>query len=765
MNSASIPLGCVLALAAGHAAIAADQARGSSSATSNAVPADVAQLQEVVVTATLRKETAQSVPNSLRVLSGAQLDNLGVTNLNGVAALVPGLQLTEVEPGYDIEVLRGISTGIQSVGPTVATYFDDTPTTAASLSSLGNFLTPDPDLFDVQRIEVLEGPQGTLFGASSEGGLIHYVFNQPDLEKFGGKAEVGFEGIPGHGTGNSGHLALNLPLIGDVLAIRLGGFRIENPGFINNFFRHESNVNTSLSEGGRAEILWTPFDHFRASVTSYYQDLTVNEPPAEDVQPLTLRPTNGGLNTAEKLPQPLYSKWFINNLTLSYDFPWATLLTSTSFERKFTAVELDASDLYSVEFAPDAPLGGVNSALVNASLLRAYDDLKKTTEEVRLTSPSGQTVEWLAGFYYTHETAAAPQLIDLDDAAGATNTLLFPGFFSVVSSSLLRETAGYGDITYHFNPSFDVQGGIRYSSVAQEYSESPELLANTLTLAPTLVGNAKVNKATYLGVARYHLDQHTMLYARVATGYRPGGANDRIPGSMTPATYQSDSLISYELGLKGDLGARALEYTADVYRIDWKNMQVQELANGFAFYGNGGKAHSQGLELSLGYRPLANLRMSLNGSFDDAKLDEAIPGFAGTTSGDELPYAPKVALSGTIDYTHALTATTTGFAGLTVTDVGARRAYFEGQTIGLGVAPFISTTGTLPSYTTLDLRGGLSLARITVTVFVENVSNALGAVALNGDVTGANLATGTVGPAELTVIQPRTIGATVRYDF
>ena len=383
----------------------------------------------------------------------------------------------------------------------------------------------------------------------------------------------------------------------------------------------------------------------------------------------------------------MYSKWFINNLAVSYDFPWATLLSSTSLERQFTHAEFDASDLYPVEFAPDAPLGGVNSALVNAALLRAYDDLKKTTEEVRLTSPSGQTVEWLAGFYYTHEAASVPQLIDLDDATGATNTLLFPGFFSVTSSSLLRETAGYGDITYHFNPSFDLQGGIRYSSVAQEYSESPELLANALTLALPFAASATVDKATYLGVARYHFDQHTMLYARVATGYRPGGANDRIPGSVVPATYQSDSLISYELGLKGDLATGVLDYTADVYRIDWKNMQVQELANGFAFYGNGGKAHSQGLELSFGYRPVANLRMSLNGSFDHAKLDEAIPGFAGTSSGDELPYAPKVALSGTIDYTHALTATTNGFAGLTVTDVGARRAYFAGQTIGLGVAP------------------------------------------------------------------------------
>lgn len=755
----------MLAVAVGHAAIAADQPENASSAASNPPLTSITQLQEVVVTATLRKESAQTVPASLTVLSWAQLDNLGITNINGVAALVPGLQLTEIEPGYDIEVLRGISTGIQSVGATVATYFDDTPTTAASLSGSGSLLTPDPDLFDVQRIEVLEGPQGTLFGASSEGGLIHYVFNQPNLEKLGGKAEVGFEGIPDHGTGNSGHLVLNLPLIKDVLALRLSGFRIKSPGFIDNVYRDESNVNTSVSEGGRAAILWTPLDDLQVRLTSQYQDLKGNGLPAEDVQPLTLQPTSGALKTAEKLPEPEYSKLFINNLAVTYQFPWATLLSSTSLEKRFTHAEFDTSQIYAVEFAPDAPLAGVNPALVNASLLRDYDDLNKKTEEVRLTSPSGQTVEWLAGFYYTHEDATTRSLVDLDEAAGAMNTVLSPGFLSVGTSSTLRETAGYGNVTYHFSPSFDVQGGIRYSSIAQEYGQPPAVLANALTLEQPFTASATVDKATYLGVARYHFDKGTMLYARVATGYRPGGPNDRIPGSAVPDSYQSDNLISYELGLKGELAAGTLAYTADVYRIDWKNMQIQELANGFAFFGNGGKAHSQGLELSLGYRPVDNLHMSLNASFDQAKLDEAIPGFAGTSSGDDIPYAPKVALSGTVDYTHALTPTTNGFAGLTVTNVGARRAYFGGQTVGLTVAPFLSTTGTLPAYTTLDLRGGVTFNQITVTVYMRNVTNARGAVALNGEFTGADLATGTVGPAGLTVIQPRTIGATVRYDF
>jgi len=727
--------------------------------TVNSTP-DMA-LEEIVVTATRRAEAAQDVPAALTVLGGAQLDNLGVTNLADMVALVPGLQLVDVEPGVNMEILRGISTGFNSTAATVATYFDDVPTGGASLASLGQLLTPDPDLFDVQRIEVLKGPQGTLFGASSMGGLIRYVFNQPDLNKFEGKAEAGFQGIPSHGTGNSQHLAVNLPLLKGTLAVRVSVFRLDNPGFIDNVFRHLTDVNTSLSEGGRLAVLWTPFEHFSARATSYYQRLMVNEPPAEDVQPQTLQLTSGDLDTATKLPQAMYAKWFVNNLTLSYDFPWANLLSSTSLQRQFTNLNTDYSDLYGTLYGP--LVGG------NAAALREYADTRKTTEEVRLTSPTGQTVEWLAGFYYTHEIAATPQLLDIYNVTDVTQTLLAPGLLAFELQSRLRETAGFGDVTYHFNPAFDLQAGIRYSTIADQFSQPYEILGGR-SLVPTLVANATLDKSTYLGVARYHFDSDTMLYARVATGYRPGGPNDRIQGSLAPASYQSDSLISYELGIKGNLAANRFDYSADVYRINWKNIQVSGLdqATGFSFYANGGQAHSQGLELALGFRPLSGLRVALSGSFDQAELDQniAVPGAVGNR-GDEFPYAPKVALTGTIDYTRPITTVLQGFAGLTVAEVGARRAYFSGQTVGISALgpQFTSTTGTLPSYTTLDLRGGVGRGPVTLTVYARNLTDERGAVSLNASGTGADLVQGTVGPAELTVIQPRTFGVTARYEF
>ena len=722
--------------------------------------ADRPELQEVVVTATRREEAALQVPASLTVLSGDTLDQLGAKSIQDYAPLVPGLQVAEVEPGYSLQVLRGITTGLNATGATVATYIDDTPTTGASVSSLGSTSTPDPDLFDVQRIEVLKGPQGTLYGASSMGGLIKYVTNPPNLTKFEGKVEAGYEGVSGGGNGNSARALVNIPLLADVLAVRADVFRIAYPGYINNVFRNETDVNAALSVGGRVSVLWRPVDAFSLRLTSYYQRLTSDNPGAMDVQPLTLQPTSGDLNTAEKLPEPVYSKWFVNNMVLSYDFSWANLSSSTSVEKQYTSNSLDASNYYGTLY------GGVVGG--NAALVRALTNTTKTTEEVRLVSPGGGTIEWITGFYYTHERAITPQFVDQYEAVGATDTPVFPNLVTVTTDSLLREAAVYGDLTYRFSPSFDLQGGIRYANIAQEYEQTDFTFAGA-SLVPNLGGSSTLSKNTYLGVARYHFDQDTMLYARVATGYRPGGPNDVIPGvSSAPATYQSDSLISYEFGIKGALASGRFDYTFDAFRINWKNIQVQGVdpVTAFEFYDNGGKAHSQGLELELGYHPVRGLRLGVSGALDDAKLDEDIP-VPGVTarSGNELPYAPKVSYAGTVDYEHPLTSTVRGFGGLTVAGVGARRAYFNDQTVGLAPLGLVSKTGDLPAYATLDLRGGVNFNRVTLTAYLRNLTDKRGAVALYGAVAGADLANGTVGPAALTVIQPRTVGVTARFEF
>src|SRR5581483_5842243 len=612
--------------------------------------------------------------------------------------------------------------------------------------------------------EVLKGPQGTLFGASSMGGVIHYVFNEPDLEKFGGKAQVGFEGIPRHGTGDSQHLVVNLPIARDMLGVRIEGFRIESPAYIDNVYREQKDVNTSRSEGERVAILWRPSEEFRAQLTSYYQRLLTANQPTMDVQPLTLRPTSGDLETAAKLPQSLQSKLFVNNLQLSYDFSAATLLSSTSLEKAHANIALDASNEYGVLFS----LGGIPG---NAALFREYNDSKKTTEELRLTSRTAGRIEWLVGYYYTDENATNPEFIDQYNAQGATHTPVLPGIVQASIASVLREHALYGDLTYHFGSAFDLQGGVRYDRVTQEYAQ-PYYIFGGAVGAPEQA-TATLSKTTYLGTARYHFDRDTMLYARIATGYRPGGPNDKPPTVVTqavPATYQPDSLISYELGLKGALAARVLGYTVNAYRVEWKNIQALgfDAASGVNFNTNGGKAHSQGLEVSLDYLPLEGLRLGLSGSFGDAKLDEAVPlGSVTAHRGDELPYAPQVAFTGTIDYTHPLTASMNGFAGLTVAHVGSRRIFFAEQAPGIPqLGPeFVSPVGPLPAYTTVDLRAGITRDSVTLTAYARNLSNTRGALGAQNTLVGVDLAQGTVGPLPLSVIPPRTLGVTLQYDF
>lgn len=719
------------------------------------------RLQEVIVTATRRTELAQDVPIALAVLTGARLQQSGVKSMSGVAALVPGLQLGRVSPGFSLEVLRGISTSLNATGATVATYFDDTPTTLASVASAGYALTPDPDLYDLRRIEVLKGPQGTLFGASSMGGVIRYIFNQPDLRKVSGSAELGYEGIPGHGTGNSQHLVLNLPLVKNVLGIRLEGFRIENPAFIDNVFRHQNDVNTSRSEGGRLAILWRPSEAFSAQLWTYYQRLSSANQPVMDVQPLTLQPIYGDLKTAEKLPESMYVKLFVNNLRIRYRFPWATLESSTSLEKSYTRFVDDASNDFGIRYG--SLIGG------NAASVQLVADTKKTTEELRLTSPAKQRIAWLLGYYYTDENAKQPQSLSQYSAVNATDTLVFPNLFTVGLASALRENAFYGDITYHPVRAFDIQAGLRYDRIEQEFSQ-PYVIFAGRPLLPAIYGSATLSKLTYLGTLRYHVSRDQMLYARIATGYRPGGPNDVIPASTAPKTYQPDHLTSYELGLKGSLPKSSLQYSMDLYRINWDNIQIQGVdpATGFGFFDNGGRAYSEGVEFALHYRPIAALRFGLSGSYDTAKLTESIlvPGIM-AKQGDTLPYAPKEAVTGTVDYRRALTARVIGYLGVTVSQVGARRAYFKGQIVGLpqlGPA-YGSAVGRLPAYTLLNLRAGVGWRAVTIMIYVHNVTNELGAVAAYANFTGADLAHGTVGPLPLTVTRPRTFGVTIRYNF
>jgi iron complex outermembrane recepter protein len=724
-------------------------------------------LQEVVVTATRRRESALNVPVSLTVLSAAALDSLGATSINDYAALVPGLQIEEDEPGFGTFVIRGISTGAQSTLPTVAVYMDDTPMTPESAAAGGVIFTPDPDVFDVQRIEVLKGPQGTLFGSSAEGGVIHYVMNQPNLERFDGKAEVGFEAIPGGGTGNVERVLVNIPLINDALAFRADGFRITYPGYIDNVFRNESDINSSESRGGRAALLWQPIEALSIRASTYYQDLIANDFAGESVQPLTLRPVAGDLNATTPLRQPLETESSISNLSVSYDFPWANLLSSTSYQKQSSYNQLDGSNNDGVLFG--LILGSGNAA---AGIERV--DLKKTTEEIRLTSPSGGTIEWIAGFFYTHESADFPLTFNEYQANGAMDIAVFPNILTLREASVMREAAEYGDITYHFTPAFDVQAGVRYDRTSQDFGENDDTFFGVAS--PSVAEAATLSKITYLGVARYHFNRDTMVYGRVATGYRPGGPNDVIPGTPgIPPVYHSDNLTNYELGWKGAVDSGRFDYTLDAYRINWDNIQIFGVSNtGIEFYANGGKAHSQGIEFELGYRPMADLRIGVSGSFGEAKLDQGIP-VQGVTAeaGNELPYAPKVSYAATVDYGRPISQSVQGFAGLTVSGVGARRAYFANQTVGVTLAPglsFLSTTGDLPAYTTVDLRGGVTWNTVTLTLYARNVANARGAVAASATGTGVtnlNLAQGTgmVGPMLLTLIQPRTFGFTAEYDF
>jgi iron complex outermembrane recepter protein len=718
--------------------------------------------ENVTVTAQKREEPIVNVPMAMTAISGGDsVALLGAKSLQDFAPLVPGLQSTSQKPGESYQNLRGISTGSINTSVSVASYVDDTPLGSSSAFAQASRFSADPNPFDVQRIEVLKGPQGTLYGASSLGGLIKYVMAQPNLKQVQGKVEFGVDAVGGHGQGGTVRAMLNVPVARDVFAIRVSGFRVAGPGYIDNITTAAKNINTSVSEGARVAGLWSPSKAFSLRFTSDYNKLKVDDANTVWADVKTVKPVSGDLEAGKILAEPLDASSWTENVTAEYDFSWAHLLSSTSYQKNDVQSWYDASNLYGVLYGPI--VGG------NATLFWMGPQVSKTTEELRLTSPGKGSVDWVAGLFFTHEKAQLPENMDQYNYSGGTLTPVFSGLLSVTIHSTLTEIAGFGDLTYRFNPSFDVQGGLRYSGITQDYSQVDFKVAGVKVI-PDMSASSKQTKATFLGTARYHFKQ-SMLYGRVATGYRPGGPNVVITGvSAAPPTFESDSLVNYEFGWKGEARRGSFDYGISAFRINWRDMQVVGIdpVTGFGFYDNGGRAHSQGLEVAFAVRPIRGLRLGLSGALLDAVIDEDIP-VNGVTAvkGDRLPMAPKAAFTGTADYDRPIANGVSAFAGFTLTYTGARRSVFENQLVGVSVfgPGFMSTVGDLPSYTALNLRGGVTWKRLMVTALFKNVTDSRGVGSFDTAMVGADLDAGGPSPGNLTWIQPRTFALTVRVSF
>lgn len=755
--SALVPL--VLAPIAAVPAAQADQA-----AETQAQPA-AAALQEIVVTAQKRSEKLHDVPMGVTAVSNEQMDKLRLTDFQDLQSMVPALSVQQIQPGLSRLTLRGENVG--GVGSTVTTYVDDTPVGSSNALANGSIITGDFDTWDLQRVEVLRGPQGTLYGAGSEGGLLKYVTIAPDPAHQAAAFQVGGEDISHGDFGVLTKGMINAP-IGSSAALRISGFYSQLPGYIDDPQLGETGINHGFREGGRASLLLNATDNFSIRLTAFGQNLRTDGTNGVDVvgaagTPLTppanqLQPLVGNYAQDRFINEPSTFRNRVYSATLDWNLGGATLTSVSSWGKSYQNLFIDAT---SVPLVPGFTFGDLATSVIGAPAGLAETNvinLGKFTQEVRLASTGTDTLDWQLGGFFTHESSTIRQTLPSFLIPSQALTPL-PGFEVVGLGALYREWAAFGQVTWHFNPQFDVTLGGRRSENRQEADES----VGGLLINPTQFsgGASTGTDFTYSVAPRWHITDNTLAYARVATGYRPGGPNALPPGvpAGVQTEYESDTTTNYELGTRTSFLDNRLSVDVAAFLIDWKKIQLFEFVENFGINANGGTAESKGLEWTLGLTPVTGLNFLLTGAYVDAYLTADAPA-AGGSNGDPLPYAPKWSTSLDGSYTWHATGAFDGFVGATWSYVGSRISDFAASTTVVnGAVAFVpNPREALPSYNTVNLRAGLENARWSFELYAKNLGDTRGITSYGNS--GTPNSGGSIG-----LIQPRTVGATATIHF
>ena len=725
--------------------LAAPKAHADAAPTTADAPSAVA---EVIVTAEKRGEKTLDVPMSLTALSGTDLVRSGAFRLEDFAATVPGLQMVGVGGFGSQLVIRGLTTGTLSVNSSVATYIDETPYTANGSVGLSDFITPNIDTFDLQRIEVLRGPQGTLYGANALGGLLKYVTNAPDLTRFAASGEVGISSVDGGGSGHDLHGMVNLPL-GDKLALRVVGYTNEAPGFIDDPSRGLKDINSASTSGGRVSMLYKATDGLSIRLSGAFQRRSFDDIAAETVQPFTLKPTVAPLAKSTLINSPGHVENAIYNLTVDYALSWARLVSSTSYTRYDSFLRSDASSLYSPILNPIfASIFGVNIPYGLALPQPAGNH--QVTQEVRLSSLPNQPLEWQLGAYYADQKGRLDQFTYPIDPTTRQILYNFPintgGFYF---RNTYREYAAFANADWHVTPTFDIAAGGRYSHNDQTFHEVGfGLLGGTAVLGrPSSEG-----VFTFSTDARWHMRPSVMVYARVAEGFVPGGPNALIPtaNSTVPIVYQSSTTLNYEAGVKASLDHNRITAEVSVFDIEWRKIQLSAAFNGESAVVNGGQARSSGVEWNFGWRPLAGLSLDFNGAYTDAHLTSNTPASVNGLSGDRLPLVPRLSASLSADYERRLFGPYSGFVGVNWRATGSKYADFD----------FTGARQIVPAHSLTDLKAGVSTDHWTLTAFLKNAGNTRAINSLS-----PNTLAGGFGPQSATLYQPRTVGVSLAVTY
>lgn len=771
------PLALAIAAAVAFSAAMPAFAQDPDTEEESAVPAvgapDAALLDTVVVTANKRVQNVREVAASISVVGEQQLQNLGASSLADYADLIPGMQVQDGgTPGLTSVSLRGISA--LSSGATVATYIDEVPVGSSGIYQGANGLMLDLLPYDISRVEVLRGPQGTLYGAGAIGGLLKYVTLDPDLSSGEFRVGTGLRAASGGDTAWNGRFGASVPLQEDRLGMRVSFARNGLPGYTDNVIDGREDVNDAVQTGARAALSWDG-DALDVDLSFLQQRVDADNRATVALDPATYEPLFGDGVGRYWQPQPFSKELGLAALTFDWDLGWASFLSATGWSQTHTTDQIDAT----IQFGEVADLL-LGFPEPGSAFVRYDFDLDKLTQEFRLTSRSGGRFEWMAGVFYTKEDAMQSQFAWLGQRDGSPLPAPFDEMFGTLAiinlPSTYKEFAVFANGSVRFGDRFKVDAGVRQARNEQWFSQN--VPAGILAPIGDVPGESSEDVFTWSLSPQFFLDDDVMLYARAATGYQPGGPNVALPG--IPPSVDSSMLASYEAGLKSQFADRRVTLDVAAYRVEWDDIQVASSFNGVGGIVNGGEATSEGLELSSLFRATDALTFGLNAAYTKARIKNdfeptVIPqmGFDVVLNtglaGDRMPYAPEWSWSATGEYAFTTAGGLGGRAGAIVRWVGDRvNDTTERQRVTAPGDPstvlqeVVTEPLVLDDYHALDLYAGIGGEHWELRGYVNNVTDEGGWSSL-APLAGA--LTGATAQLQGVPVQPRTFGVEVDFRF
>ncbi|KKW91168.1 TonB-dependent receptor [Sphingobium chungbukense] len=704
--------------------------------------------REIVVTAQKRSEKLTEVPLAMAVVSAEELANRGATSVADIAAYVPGVAISNGgAPGQNGVVIRGLATSYNNSfnAPLVVTYIDDQPTGASAGGfggARGGAYTLDLMPYDVEKVEVLRGPQGTLYGANAMGGILKYSLKRPDLKAFEARAGGELAHVASGGGLDWGlRGAINVPLVTDKLAIRISAYNRETAGYLDNIGIGRENSNSTRTTGGRVAILFAPSDRFDIEASVLAQRIRSDDSSAVTLVGQTGEPAYGRYTRSTKFAETYAQDAVSYALRMNWDLDFATLTSSTSYARMKYDQTLDLSG---IRYVPSVPTALIPYTFINR--------VRKLTQETRLASPDNGALTWLIGSFYTserpHEYNDFRAFSTYDVPLPAPNDILLLGT-TPGSRNKYTEWGAFANGTYRFSEKFDLGAGIRYGKNRAKGCDEGFIGIYGNGGKYACQSRPWDGVATWMANVRYHFQPDAMIYGRIATGYRPGGGCDTCGNPLlgVPPTYDADTLTNYELGIKGLFLDRRLQFELSAFYIDWKDIQLRVTnAQGFSYPGNGDTAVSKGVEVNASYSLRNGLKLSGFVAYTDAKLTAPAPGVGGK-DGDRLPGSAPWAGAVMVDYRGEIAGGLNGVAGIAY----RYKASVDSQLAGTG-QPF-----RMGAQNIVDLYGGVNFDKTSVRLYVKNLFN-------DRSYTGLTFLTDRTRPL-FTPVQPFTIGLQLDQSF